>query len=119
MDVEQLHNDIRTAYPSDPITSAHLQSTSTTPSTCSNKWTTSDEGLLLLNDRIYVPDVPELRLSVLKYKHDHLLSGHFGQNKTLELIRREYVWPKMRDFIKDYVLLANVLSLPVTNPTDS
>jgi hypothetical protein len=24
MDVEQLHNDIRAAYPSDPITSAHL-----------------------------------------------------------------------------------------------
>ena len=116
MDVEKLHNDIRAAYPSDPITSAHLhstsahlqstsahlQSTSATPSTSSDKWTTSDEGLLLLNDRIYVPDVPDLRLSVLKYKHDHPLSGHFGQNKTLELIHREYVWPKMRDFIKDY-----------------
>ena len=102
MDVEQLHNDIRTSYPSDPITSAHLQSTSTTPSTSSDKWTTSDEGLLLLNDRIYVPDVADLRMRVLKNKHDHPLSGHFGQNKTLELIRREYVWPKMRDFIKDY-----------------
>ena len=95
MDSEQLHDDIRKSYTSDPITSAHLTPTS-------DKWTTSDEGLLLLNDRIYVPDVSDLRLRVLKYKHDHPLSGHFGQNKTLELIRREYVWPKMRMFIKDY-----------------
>ena len=77
MDVEQLHNDIRAAYPSDPITSAHLQPTSPTHLTSSDKWSTSDEGLLLLNDWIYVPDVPELRLSVLKHKHDHPLSGHF------------------------------------------
>jgi len=102
MDVEQLHNDIQAAYPSDPITSTHIQPTSPTLPTSSDKWTTSDEGLLLLKNWIYVPDVPELRLSVLKYKHDHPLSGHFGQNKTLELIHREYVWPKMREFIKDY-----------------
>ena len=25
-----------------------------------------------------------------------------GQNKTIELIRREYVWPGLRDFVKDY-----------------
>ena len=102
MDSEQLHDDIRKSYTSDPITSAHLTSTSDALPTSSDKWTTSEEGLLLLNDRIYVPDVSDLRLRVLKYKHDHPLSGHFGQNKTLELIRREYVWPKMRMFIKDY-----------------
>jgi len=82
MDVEQLYDDIRVGYTSDPVTSA--------------------EGLLLLNDRIYVPDVSDLRLRVLNHKHDHPISGHFGQNKTLELIRREYAWPRMRDFVKDY-----------------
>ena len=32
----------------------------------------------------------------------HPLAGHYGQNKTIELIRRDYVWPSMRDFVKDY-----------------
>jgi len=96
MDVEQLYNDIRAGYTSDPVTSAQL------PQPSNPKWTLSAEGLLLLNDRIYVPDVPDLRLQVLNHKHDHPISGHFGQNKTLELIQREYAWPHMRDFIKDY-----------------
>jgi len=65
------------------------------------KWTLSDR-LLHQNNRIYVPDVADLRLRVLKNKHDHPLAGHFGQNKTMELICQEYVWPSMRNFIKDY-----------------
>lgn len=48
-------------------------------------------------------DVSDLRLRVLQFKHDHLLSGHLGQNKTVELIRREYDWPGLRVFVKDFV----------------
>ena len=96
MDVEQLHKDIQIGYATDPITSAQL------PQPSDTKWTLS-EGLLLLNNRIYVPDAAELRLRVIRNKHDHPLAGHFGQNKTMELIRREYVWPNMRAFVKDYV----------------
>ena len=95
MDLEQLHSDIREGYASDPITSAQL------PQPSDPKWTLSN-GLLLLNNQIYVPDVPNLRLRVLQHKHDHPLSGHFGQNKTLDLVRRDYVWPSMRTFVKDY-----------------
>lgn len=95
MDVEKLHADIRAAYASDPVTAVHLLQP-TDP-----KWSMS-EGLLFLNGRIYVPDSSDLRLCVLKYKHNHPLSGHLGQNKTLELVRQEYIWPTMRDFVKDY-----------------
>ena len=96
MDVEQLHADIRAAYPADPITRAQI------PTPSDAKWKIAND-LLLLSDRVYVPDAADLRLRVLRTKHDHPLSGHFGQNKTLELIRREYVWPAMRAYIKDYV----------------
>ena len=54
MDLEQLHDDIRVGYTSDPVTSAQL------PQPSDPKWTLSEEGLLLINDRIYVPDVPDL-----------------------------------------------------------
>jgi len=79
MDVNQLHDDIRAAYASDLLTASQFLQPSDL------KWTIVD-GLLCLNDQIYVPDVPDLRLRVLRNKHDHLLAGHFGQNKTLELI---------------------------------
>jgi len=96
MDVNQLHDDIRATYTSDPLTVSQF------PQPSDPKWTIVD-GLLRLNDRIYVPDVPDLRLRVLRNKHDHPLAGHFGQNKTLELIRQEYAWPNLRSFVKDYV----------------
>ena len=96
LDVEQLHTDIRNALPLDP-TSATLLAHPPTP-----RWETSADGYLRHDNRIYVPDYNDLRLRVLRYKHDHVLSGHMGQNKTIELIRREYVWPGLRDFVKDY-----------------
>jgi len=80
IDTERLHIDIRTAYATDPVAASHLPTPSTT------NWSLSEDGLLLLNDRIYVPDQNDLRLRVLHNKHDHPLSGHLGCNKTLELI---------------------------------
>jgi hypothetical protein len=97
LDVEQLHKDILTAQTSDPIISSHI-SDSTDP-----RWTVDPEGLLCLDHRIYVPEANNLRLRVLQYRHDHPLSGHFGQNRTLKLIRREYTWPGIRTYVKDYV----------------
>jgi hypothetical protein len=46
----------------------------------------SSDGFLRHDNRIYVPDYNDLHLRVLRYKHDHVLSGHMGQNKTIELI---------------------------------
>ena len=80
IDINQLTEDIRSAYLYDPISAAQLP----TPST--PKWSLSVDGVLLLNNRIYVPDHDDLRLRILWFKHDHLLVGHYGQNKTIELI---------------------------------
>ena len=95
MDTDQLHSDIHAAYTLDPVVSAHL------PEPSEPQWKISN-GLLLLNDRIYVPDIADLDLHVLKTKHDHPLSGHLGQNKTLELVHHDYIWPAMHTFVKDY-----------------
>jgi len=84
MDVETLHSDILSALPSDPIAQVHLADP---PDSC---WSTDEAGFLQLDGHIYIPDLDDLRLRVLRYQHDHPLAGHFGQNRTLELIRREY-----------------------------
>jgi hypothetical protein len=60
------------------------------------------EGLLRKDNRIYVPNTNDLRLRALRYKHDHILAGHFGQNKTLELVRRKYVWPHLQMLVQDF-----------------
>ena len=97
MDVETLHNNILSMLPSDPIAQVRL---SDPPDSC---WSVDETGFLCLDGRIYVPDSGDLHLRVLWYRHDHPLSGHFGQNRTLDLICCEYTWPGLRTFIKDYV----------------
>jgi len=97
MDVKHLHADILANLPTDPIAKAHLLDT------LNPRWSTDETGYLHLNGRMYIPEADDLCLCVLRYKHDHPLSGHFGQNCTLELIRRKYIWPGICTYVKDYV----------------
>jgi len=97
MDVERLHADILANLPTDPITKAHLSDTS------NPRWSTNEAGYLCLNGHMYVPKTNDLHLHVIRYKHDHPLSGHFSQNHTLELIHHEYTWPGIHTYVKDYV----------------
>jgi hypothetical protein len=62
-----------------------------------------EDGLLLREGLIYVPEEDQIRLLVLKNHHDHKLRGHPGINKTIKLIRRTCFWPKMHRDVKQYV----------------
>jgi Integrase zinc binding domain len=96
MDSEKLHADILAHLASDPMAQKHLGDTS------DPRWTQTNDSFLRYDGRIYVPESENLRLRVLQYKHDHVLSGHFSQNKTLALIRREYTWPGLRSFVIEF-----------------
>jgi len=61
MDVETLHSDILSALPSDPIAQVHLADP---PDSC---WSTDEAGFLRLDGRIYVLDLDDLHLRVLRY----------------------------------------------------
>ena len=96
MDLEALYSDICSALHSNPAISEHL-------SNPTFRWTIDLTGLLHLDDCIYIPDANNLRLRVLQYKHDHPISGHFGHNCTLDLIRWEFVWLDLCNTIKSYI----------------
>ncbi|KAF7770963.1 hypothetical protein Agabi119p4_6937 [Agaricus bisporus var. burnettii] len=95
MDLSQLHSNIRSSLSEDSIAAQNLASPQ-------GRWTINSDGLLLLDGRIYVPDANNLCLRITQYHHDHITAGHFGQNKTLEIIRRNYTWPAIRDFVKHF-----------------
>src|SRR5271163_241885 len=95
MDQDQLHQDILAVLPSDPLFISY--STSPKP-----HWPVTPDGFLQHNNLIYIPDSSDLRLCVLCSKHDHILSGHPGQNKTTSLILRDYTWPGLRETVKKY-----------------
>ena len=71
MHQEQLNSDILSALPDDPLFLAHQKE----PQPC---WYITLDGFLCHDNLIYIPDSNDLRLRVLCYKHDHILSGHPG-----------------------------------------
>ena len=59
-------------------------------------------GFLFWRNLLYVPNGPPW-LWILQYCHDTPIAGHFGVQKTLELISRQYWWPHLRHFVEEYV----------------
>ena len=94
MDLDTLYQNILSALSSDPITTKHISA--------DGQWSTDPNGLLLLDNRIYVLSAGNLHTCVLQYNHDHILAGHFGQNKTLELVRHRYSWPSLCTDIQQF-----------------
>ncbi|GBG86325.1 hypothetical protein CBR_g41319 [Chara braunii] len=48
-------------------------------------------------------DERELRVRAVAEFHDQAAAGHMGFHKTLARVSRLYIWPKRKDFVKDYV----------------
>ncbi|MBW0501049.1 hypothetical protein O181_040764 [Austropuccinia psidii MF-1] len=59
--------------------------------------------LLLFKDGVVIPRNEEIQLNILQKRHDSPLAGHPGQEKTLKLIKRDFYWAGINQFIKDYV----------------
>lgn len=62
-----------------------------------------EDGLVLFRGKVYVPDDLQLRRDIVKMHHDLLGPGHPGRFKTYELLSREFWWPGMSVFVRDYV----------------
>jgi RNase H-like domain found in reverse transcriptase/Integrase zinc binding domain/Chromo (CHRromatin Organisation MOdifier) domain len=43
------------------------------------------------------------KLAVIQERHDSKTAGHPGISKTIELITRDFTWPKLRKYVTDYV----------------
>jgi hypothetical protein len=66
-------------------------------------FSTDAGGMVLYDGRVYVPAVDQIKVDILQELHDAKTAGHLGQEKTLELIARNYHWPRMRQFVNEYV----------------
>jgi hypothetical protein len=65
--------------------------------------------LLYFEERLYIPKGPT-RLQVLQSRHNFPAAGHFGYNKTLELISRDFWWPQMWKDVKEFVSSCDICS---------
>jgi len=61
------------------------------------------EGMVYRKGLLWVPNDKDLIQRILESEHDMKVAGHMGQDKTIELIRRNFWWPKMDERIIDFV----------------
>ena len=59
------------------------------------------EGVLQYQGLSYVPEI--ICSKVISCQNNNLLAGHFGIDKTQELVGRKYYWPKLRRDVESYV----------------
>ena len=52
---------------------------------------------------IYVPNNKKIKEEILKENHDSADVGHPEQHKMLELIKRTYWWPGLKEDVKKYI----------------
>ena len=50
---------------------------------------------------LFVPEA--IRTDLINRYHNDPLAGHFGVNKTRELVDRKYYWPRLRKDVESYV----------------
>ncbi|QRW15816.1 Retrotransposable element Tf2 protein [Rhizoctonia solani] len=62
-----------------------------------------EEDLLWYRGKLVVPDSEPIKERLLKEFHDSPLAGHPGQQRTLELLNRNYWWPGMKSSAKEWV----------------
>ena len=65
--------------------------------------TWEEDRVAYMEGRIYVPNNKELREEILKEHHDLVDIGHPGQLRMMELLKRTYWWPGLKENVKKYI----------------
>ena len=42
-------------------------------------------------------------MHLLEHDHDLKIAGHWGRDKTIELLTRNWYWPKMDEFTREFI----------------
>jgi hypothetical protein len=66
-------------------------------------YTLGTDGLLLHKSRVYVTNVRELKLAILKEMHNVTYVGHLGYQKTVAAVKSHYFWLGLKKEIAEYI----------------
>ena len=63
----------------------------------------NEKGLMLYKNRLYVPNIPEIKLLILNEVHKIPYSGHLGYQKMIKMLRKDYFCPNMKNEVAEYI----------------
>jgi len=68
-----------------------------------DRLTWEEDRVVYIEGRIYVPNNKKIRREILNENHDLVDIRHPEQQKMLDLIKRNYWWPGLKEDIKKYI----------------
>ena len=66
-------------------------------------FTWKEDGVVYMEGRIYVPNNKRIREKILKENHNSVDIEHSEQHRMLELLKRTYWWPGLKEDINKYI----------------
>ncbi|XP_074303024.1 uncharacterized protein LOC141637445 [Silene latifolia] len=60
------------------------------------------DGFLFKGNRLYVPKLPTREL-LIREAHEGGLGGHFGINKTVDILKEHFHWPQLQRVMQDVI----------------
>lgn len=105
IDVTDIKDRIRASTHYDPEVARYLeilQSTEPSIAASLTDWHT-EGGLVYHKNRLYVPADTDLRRDIVRLHHDLPAAGHRGQVTTALSVSKEFWWPGITRFVRNYV----------------
>lgn len=100
---DDLLNEIKNLYEEDKKTSLLIHQVNEKEYSTLKKGYKVNNNMLYMNDRLYIPKNKALYKKIISTHHDNCFSGHFGVEKTYELLSRSYYWPSMKESLINYI----------------
>ena len=72
------------------------------------EFTVKEDGFLYYRDRVCVPNVDELKKSILKEAHSGSLAMHPGSTKMYQDLKTSYWWSGMKRDVSEFVTKCKV-----------
>ncbi|HVX00319.1 MAG TPA: reverse transcriptase domain-containing protein, partial [Candidatus Babeliaceae bacterium] len=95
---EELKQKIKEGYLKDEHCKAILRN----PREFNNFYKVSN-GLIFGSRKLYIPTVNEIKGVLLHEAHDVPIGGHLGVARTVDLLSRNFFWPRLRQDVEKYV----------------
>ena len=62
-----------------------------------------ENGIVYMDGQIYIPNNKKIWEHVLQENYDPMDVSHLEQTRMLELLKKNYWWPRIKENIKKYV----------------
>ena len=63
----------------------------------------NEKGLIIYKNRLYMPNVPKVKLLILNEIHKSPYSGYPGYQKTITMLRKDFFWLNMKNELAEYI----------------